>query len=51
MRLVLTERFERSLRETPEPIQRAFLEAIEAPPGEPQSPSLRAKKIDEANDI
>jgi mRNA interferase RelE/StbE len=51
MRLVFTERFDRSLRETPEAIQRAFWKQSGFLLENLNHPSLRAKKFDEANDV
>src|SRR5258708_21378587 len=51
MRLVFTERFDRSLRETPGAIQRAFWKQSRFLLQNLHHPSLRAKKFDAANDV
>jgi hypothetical protein len=51
MQLVLTERFDRSLRDATEAVQRAFWKQAGFLLQNPKHPSLRAKKFDEANDV
>ena len=51
MDLVFTERFDRSLREAPKAVQRAFWKQSAFLLRDLTYPSLGAKKVDETNDV
>lgn len=51
MKLVFAERFDRSLRGAPVPVQRAFWKQAHFLLQDLRHPSLRAKKYDERRDI
>ena len=51
MDLILTERFDRSLRQAPTAVQRTFWKQAGFLLSNPNHPSLRAKKYEGVNDI
>lgn len=51
MHLVFSKRFDRSLRQAPQAVQRAFWKQSELLLSDPRHPSLRAKKYEDVDNL